>query len=220
MRTCPLCHSLDTQTFYQQDHKSLGERQFNQCHKCFLIFLLPEYRLTKAQEHRRYDLHENNSSDPHYCQFLEQLTNPLLPYLKKEMVGLDFGCGPGPTISKILHKKGLSIENYDPFYFNNPNLLNRRYDFITCSEVAEHWYHPWEEWQRLEKMLKDSQSYLGIMTRVWNEKIEFKKWWYKDEPSHVCFYQQKTFQWIAKWRNWDMEMMSENVILYKKSIHV
>ncbi len=36
------------------------------------------------------------------------------------------------------------------------------------------------------------------MTELYNEKIEFESWYYKNDPTHVFFYQRATFEWIQK----------------------
>ena len=46
-------------------------------------------------------------------------------------------------------------------------------------------------------MLKKS-SKLYLMTELYNEGIDFARWYYKNDPTHVFFYSQETFDWIKK----------------------
>lgn len=163
-----------------------------------------------------YDLHENSPDNQGYIKFLRKLTDQLTEKLKPCLLGLDFGCGPGPTISGILKEKGHDVRNYDPIYFPEKSLLNQTYDFITCAEVVEHLYNPRQEFQLLNRLLRRDESYLGIMTEAWQEHGDFESWWYHREPTHVCFYQRNTFEWIANWLGWTVEFPGKNVVIYSK----
>lgn len=51
---------------------------------------------------------------------------------------LDFGCGKCANINNQIFGKleGVtSISNFDPFFENNPDVLNRQYDIILCTYV-------------------------------------------------------------------------------------
>jgi cyclopropane fatty-acyl-phospholipid synthase-like methyltransferase len=41
--------------------------------------------------------------------FLSQVFNPVMVHLKKGAKGLDFGCGPGPTLSLMFEKQGYQV---------------------------------------------------------------------------------------------------------------
>jgi 16S rRNA G1207 methylase RsmC len=36
---------------------------------------------------------------------------------------LDFGCGPGPTLSILLAEQGQQVDLYDPFYHDDPSVF-------------------------------------------------------------------------------------------------
>jgi hypothetical protein len=36
------------------------------------------------------------------------------------------------------------------------------------------------------------------MTGIYNSTIDFSKWWYKNDPTHVFIFQEKTFEYIKK----------------------
>ena len=57
--------------------------------------------------------------------------------LEAQSYGLDFGCGPGPTLSLMLEGQGHQLALFDIYYADNPLLLQGSYDFITGTEVVE-----------------------------------------------------------------------------------
>jgi len=193
----------------------LGERHYFRCPVCALVFLLPAQRLNPAEEKKRYDFHQNNPGDEAYLDFLERLAGPLSGRLPLGAAGLDFGCGPGPAMSRWFSMKKIPMENYDPIYYPQTALLERAYDFVTCSEVAEHFYDPHREFLLLDRLLKPG-GFLGIMTCVLESENRFETWWYPRDPTHVCFYQGRTLEWIAAWRQWKLEFPSVNVAIFEK----
>jgi len=177
---------------------------------------VPErYFLSMEDEKAIYDLHQNQADDPGYRKFLARTVEPLLAQVDKDGVGLDFGCGPGPTLSKMLAEKGILCSDYDPYYFNLPRLLEMQYDFITMTEVIEHVSDPRLLFQRLDSMLKPG-AVLAIMTKRIIGLEQFKTWHYKNDPTHICFYSDETFQRLAQRLNWRLEMVDKDVVfLYK-----
>ncbi|VAW11480.1 Putative methyltransferase associated with DUF414, partial [hydrothermal vent metagenome] len=162
-----------------------------------------------------YDSHENNSDDIGYRKFLSKLSIPLVDKLSDGMKGLDFGCGPGPTLSVMLEEQGFTVEDYDIFYANKVKLLKREYDFITCTEVVEHLHHPHKELTLLSKLLKP-KGFFGIMTKRVINKERFKTWHYKNDPTHVCFYSDQTFEYIADYWNYELEFIQSDVVILTK----
>ena len=84
---------------------------------------------------------------------------------------------------------------YDPFFWNDPALLQNRYDYIACCEVVEHFHDPCKEFGLLRSLLKPNGS-LYCMTKSYTEDIDFQRWHYKNDPTHVFFYHAKAFTWI------------------------
>ena len=212
--SCPLCLK-ETITHYHQDKS----RDYWQCQTCDLVFVKTDQLLDMRQEQAIYDLHQNCANDLGYRAFLNKLLLPLLAKLHKDARGLDFGSGPGPTISVMLQEQGLTVDNYDIYYAKNPSLLLKTYDFITCTEVVEHFYNPHQEFSLLKTMLKPN-GILGIMTKRPLNQEKFKNWHYKNDPTHVCFYAISTFAYIAA--QWDFTLQvvnSDTVLLLNKSKH-
>ena len=188
---------------------------------CGLIFLHPDQRVPPAQEKARYDTHNNNPaehSDDGYVQFLQRLTQQIVPLLAPGARGLDFGCGPQPVLSELMQQSGFAMHNYDPFYVphtgENP-VLDSTYDFITMSEVAEHLYNPLASFQKVTNMLT-AGGLLGVMTEMVISSDRFANWWYHRDITHVCFYGQGTMQWIARTYDLEVHFPAKNVTIFYK----
>ena len=104
---------------------------------------------------------------------------------------------------------------YDPYFFPDKTLLERKYDFITCTETAEHFYEANKEFNRLDSLLKEG-GWLGIMTNLYNDSINFEDWYYRKDPTHVVFYTQQTLEAIALMMSWSIEIPANNIVLFKK----
>ena len=207
---CPLCLSEQVRDFATTDDKP-----YRRCEVCQLTFLSWEHHLGKDAELARYQLHENSPDDPRYREFLSHLSTHLIPKLPAGAEGLDFGSGPGPTLSVMLEEQGFRMSLYDPFFAPRPNVLERTYDFITCTETVEHFYQPGKEFWRLDGLLR-SGGWLGIMTEMLEPWVDFARWRYHREPTHVCFYKRETMNWIAERHTWKVEFPQKNVTLFQK----
>lgn len=180
-----------------------------------MVFADPAAHLDPLGERARYDLHQNDPKDPRYRQFLNRLARPLLTRLERGMRGLDYGCGPGPTVSLMLEEAGMVMALYDPYYAPHPEALTTRYDFITCTEVVEHFYHPASDWSRITALLKPG-GWLGVMTQPTPSRESFLQWRYCQEPTHVSFYCAATFAWIAARFGLTVERVRSDVFLLQK----
>jgi len=174
-----------------------------------------DYHLNAEQERQRYDAHDNSPDDPGYRQFLQRLLTPLLSQLTSGQKGLDFGCGPGPTLSLMLQAQGFSMSLYDPFYANDTAVLQQQYDFITCTEAIEHFADPCLEWRRLLGLLQTG-GVLAIMTSLYDEQQSFAEWYYKNDPTHICFFSVATFSWLAKRFQLLTEYIDPTVVIMRK----
>jgi len=206
---CPLCGHDRLNSFYE-DRK----RSYLRCLRCQLVFVPDEYRLSPEREKSEYDLHDNHPGDLGYRKFLSRLSAPLIEKIKYPSKGLDFGCGPGPALSVMFEEAGHHMELYDPFYFKNEDVMKRKYDFITMTEVAEHLYHPKDVFSRLFNML-NSTGFLGIMTKLVIDQNAFKKWHYIQDPTHVCFFSRSTFEYLAEIYSARVEFVGNDVIIFQ-----
>ena len=193
--------SINTSFFYHKDKK----REYWRCTSCELIFVPQSFHLTAEAEKSIYNLHTNNSNDVGYRQFLQRFINPLIDHLANQRIStkdplsiLDFGSGPGPTLSLMLQELGFECKNYDIYYANHPKLLKpRHYDVVTTTEVVEHLSNPYSVFQCMFSLLKPKAT-LAVMTKRSDTLERFKNWHYIQDPTHICFYNKATFKWIAK----------------------
>jgi hypothetical protein len=203
--------------FYAKDHK----RQYLACQLCHLVFVQARYRLSPQSEKAEYDKHQNNEQDEGYRRFLARTTKPLFKQLaqqanlNKPPQGLDFGCGPGPAIKTMAAEAGYLVENYDLYYFNQPELLQKRYDFITMTEVIEHIASPANLLNQLDTLL-NPQAILAVMTKRVTSLEAFENWHYKNDPTHICFYSNASFEWIARKMGWRLEVIGKDVVFFHK----
>ena len=59
------------------------------CQICSLVFVPPDQILSKEDEKKRYDLHQNSPLDPGYCRFLSRMFIPMQKCLAPGSRGLD-----------------------------------------------------------------------------------------------------------------------------------
>ena len=208
---CPLCKSSKIEA-YAQD----AARSYLQCGRCSLVFVPAHQQLSKRDEKAQYDFHQNDSNDLGYRKFLSRLASPMLERLDTPKQGLDFGSGPGPTLSKIFEEAGHTMRLFDVYYANDPGVFDATYDFITASEVVEHLSNPAEELDKLWRCLKGG-GLLGIMTKRVTNKDAFKAWHYKNDPTHISFFSEATFQWLGDKWGCVPEFVDSDVVIFTKS---
>jgi hypothetical protein len=208
---CPLCHHPNPRPFFSD-----ANRAYRWCPVCALIFTVREDLLAPKDEKARYDLHENNPQDLHYRRFLSQFLEPLVERIgPPPLKGLDFGSGPGPTLSVMLEDMGYEMHLYDSYYARKPDALLQTYDFVTCTETIEHFYSPGKEWERLLKLVRPG-GWLGFMTRLIDDPSAFPQWYYKNDDTHVSFFSRQTFHYLADRDGLSLEFIADNVILLQK----
>ncbi len=209
---CPLCqNSKDFIPITGADH-----RAYFKCLNCYLIFT--HQYLTRNEEEARYRTHQNGPQYEGHVKFLYRAITPALPYLNTTQRGLDYGCGPVPTLSVILKDKhGIACDDYDPIFYPEPPLGN--YDFIFSTECFEHFFSPAKEVVQLHQLLNDN-GLLIIMTDCWDETINLKTWYYFRDPTHVSYYHRKTMHYIAHHFNFDfLPIPDDRVFILKKNIY-
>jgi hypothetical protein len=207
---CPLCGSTEG-TFFHRDKR----REYQRCGLCQLVYVPSQYFPDPAREKAEYDLHTNSPEDAAYRKFLSRLGDPLCERLPAASRGLDFGCGPGPTLSVMLAEAGHDISLYDPFYAPDTATLRGQYDFITASEVVEHLQRPGQELALLWGLLRPG-GYLGLMTKLVRDAQAFATWHYKNDVTHVCFFSVASWQWWRASVGASLEILGDDVILLQK----
>ncbi|WP_320411955.1 class I SAM-dependent methyltransferase [Alteromonas aquimaris] len=168
-----------------------------------------------STELNEYNLHENNSDDSGYRQFLSRLAVPLLKILPPQQCGLDFGCGPSPVLADMVAEAGHQVALYDPFFQPDKSVLADKYDFIMCTEAIEHFHHPQRELMLFSQLIK-KDGWLAIMTKRVLSKTRFANWHYKNDPTHVSFFSDTTFEFIASQYGYTLEFAGADVVLMQK----
>lgn len=209
---CPVCESNAVRHFVRLD-----ARDYWRCEACAATFVdpaqLPDIDIERAQ----YALHRNDLDDAGYRAFLSRLATPLLQRLHGVgLRGLDYGCGPGPALAAMLREAGHTMAVYDPLFCDDPAVLTGSYDFITCTEVVEHFHRPAQEFARLDRLLVPG-GWLGVMTSFTPDDSEFARWHYRRDRTHVVFYRQATFELLARRHGWRCEIPCANVALLHKT---
>ena len=207
---CCVCGAVRVRSFLV-----LEGRRYWRCGWCEATFLDPEHRPARMQERAYYLQHENDVADERYRQFLEKLARPLLDRLAPGRDGLDYGCGPGPALAAMLREAGHRVRLYDPFFYPDPEVLERSYDFIACSEAAEHFHRPAEEFAALDRLLRPG-GWLAVMTCFQTDDARFANWHYRRDPTHVVFYRATTLRRIADRYGWRCEIPVKDVALMRK----
>lgn len=208
---CPLCESRRTMPYHRD-----ARRDYRVCPRCTLVFVPPHQRLAPEQERSVYDQHRNAPDDMGYRRFLARLFDPLSARLAPTVEGLDFGSGPGPTLSVMFEEAGHPMRIYDPFYAPDEAALERSYDFITATEVAEHLFEPGRELARLADLLRPG-GWLGLMTKRVTTLEAFAEWHYILDPTHVCFFSEASFAWLGETLGMTVEFPAADVVLMRKA---
>lgn len=185
------------------------------CSICDLIFVPERFFVDATAERERYLQHNNEVDDPDYRAFLARLYDELKPNLKSGAKGLDYGSGPGPALVAMMREDGFDVREYDPYFCPDQSALQNTYDFVTCTETAEHFRDPKANLERLHSLLR-SGGWLGLMTSMLDSWDGFADWYYHRDPTHVCFYSAKTMQWIAKHYGYEVTSPRRNVTLFRK----
>ena len=204
---CPVCGGPGPAAFGIWD--GLG---YWRCDTCQARGLNPAHHPDPATEKAEYDRHENRVDDPGYRRFLSRLADPLLARLAPGSQGLDYGCGPGPALAYMLREAGLEMALYDPVYHPDTAPLQARHDFVTCSEVAEHFHDPAREFDRMGALLRPG-GWLAVMTCFQTDDARFGDWQYRKDPTHVVFYRAETMAHIAAARGWSCILARKDVAL-------
>ena len=208
---CPLCLETNASFFHEDNW-----RTYLRCGTCQLIFVPANYHLDSAAEKAEYDLHQNSPTDQGYRKFLARLFRPVLAQLAPNSHGLDFGSGPGPTLSVMFEGAGHSVAIYDPFYSPDETPLKRTFDFVTASEVVEHFRNPAEDLEKLWSCVRPGGR-LGIMTKLALGRSAFADWHYKNDRTHVCFFSRETLVWLAAKWNAKLTIVGKDVAIFERN---
>lgn len=208
---CPVCLGP------AEPFLTVAARRYHRCPTCQARFLDAAHFPSAEQERAQYLTHENAVDDPGYRRFLSKLAGPLLARLARTAEGLDYGCGPGPALVAMLQEAGHAVALYDPYFVPDRAALARTYDFVTCTEVAEHFHHPAAEFARLRGLVRPG-GWLAVMTCFQTDDARFAGWQYRADPTHVVFYREQTFHYLAQVWGWRCEIPVKDVALLQRPL--
>ena len=210
---CRVCGCKDTRVLLV-DREG---RKYHRCETCTATFLDPSGFLTAEAELAHYLTHENDVNDQGYRTYLAKLANPLLARLQPNSTGLDFGCGPASALAAMLQEAGHSMSNYDPFFAADASPLDETYDFVTCTETIEHFHRPDVEFNRLCGLVRPG-GLLAVMTIFQTDDALFENWRYRHDPTHVVFYREQTFKFLAAKLHMTCEIIAKDVVFLTRPV--
>lgn len=203
---CTLCNSF---LHHKADH------EYYICLNCGAYLKMDHLYFNELKEKNHYEQHRNDVNDTGYQNFTAPVTETILNMCTTDMLGLDYGCGKGPVITEQLKTKGFRVDLYDPFFYPDRSYENKLYHFIFSCEVFEHFYKPYDELNKLEKLLVPG-GLLIVKTHLYNQQTDFKNWYYRKDQTHVFIYTFKTFEYIAQHFMFDLLILSEKLIVLRK----
>lgn len=213
MIACPVCRAPGTESF-----QTVETRRYRRCETCAATFLVPDQHPTLEEAVAHYGHHRNEVGDPAYRRFLSRLAVPLCQVLAPGASGLDYGCGPGPALADMLEAAGHRMAIYDPIFAPHQEVLEERYDFVTCTEVAEHFYRPADEFDRIGRLLTPG-GWFAVMTQFQTDDSQFSRWHYRRDPTHVVFYRADTLREVARQRGWTCLIAGRDVALMQVPVN-
>ena len=208
---CMVCRSEHTRHLLEVD-----ARAYWRCRTCEATFLDSRHWPSADAERAEYDRHQNAINDPGYRAFLRPAQEALEGRIRPAADILDYGCGPGPALAAMLAEKGHRVSRFDPLYYPDSGALERDYDAITGTEVAEHFHDPAAEFRRLNQLLRPG-GWLVVMTRFQTDDNRFANWHYRRDPTHVVFYRPASFEVIAGRFGWSTDIRPPNLALIQKA---
>lgn len=207
---CILCNSSASFFYYDENYN----RHYYRCRRCRSVLLHPADYIDAGEEKLRYSTHNNDVLDPGYQKFVQPVAGYISETFSPEHKGLDYGCGPGPVITHLLRRDNYDVTTYDPYFDNRPEVLEKKYDYIFCCEVIEHFHDPRNEFIRLSSMLNPGGQ-LICKTDPYTDETDFAEWYYKNDETHVIFYHPEAFPEICSFAGFNDLSINNRIIIFE-----
>ena len=215
--SCPLCYSPSEFLLKAE------QREYHLCACCQLIYVPSRFFITPEKEIERYLEHENSIDNEGYVRMFQEKIDLITDHCPDVRTVLDYGCGYEPVLKTLLERQGYRADGYDPYFF--PELKeDSDYDLIVSTETFEHLKRPGKELDTIVPLVSP-RGYCAVMTQFYPtqnaqlDKLGFLNWYYKRDPTHICFYGPKTFEWIAHHHNFDMILNNgKDFVILQKNI--
>lgn len=203
---CRVCGGGETAIVWEVRNR----HEFYLCPCCEFLGRDPRFFPSPEQERREYDTHHNTLANTGYVQmFLRFLREAVFPYAAtgegQAPLVLDFGSGPGECVLAHVMREQFSfrVDVYDRFFAPHTAFQSKSYDIVTCTEVIEHLSAPLEILAMLKERLNPG-GILALMTLFHmvrpgdrESELEFRRWWYRRDKTHISFFRPRTFLWLA-----------------------
>lgn len=160
-------------------------------------------------EHEEKERYLAHKYDNNYKDYMYKLTN-FIDFKDYEI--LDFGCGQYPVLDKLYPTAHFTY--YDYYFYPSKEYATRRYDIILLIEVIEHISDVKGTLDKLISLLK-RDGLIYIHTKLYDEKTDFKTWWYQRDITHISFFHLNTFRYIAMKYNLKLEQINDFIVLKK-----
>lgn len=176
-------------------------RRYGKCLKCGIIQVEHSFLPDREREKDRYLKHHNGTDNSNYLAYQNSIMEKVvLPLVERGSSILDIGCGPSPLLAKLLGERGFHVSVYDPFFFPDETVFERKYEAVTSIEVIEHLHHPESFFDLLDSLLTPDGVSI-FQTAIWRgEEDHFRRWWYRQDRTHVTFYTPESITFIGG--NW------------------
>jgi SAM-dependent methyltransferase len=208
---CVLCGAPSARHFALID-----EKRYWNCRTCGITFLDANDHLSPQEEQVHYRLHAMDPQDEAYEAAVGRLVSHLLPRLPAGALGLDYGCGPKRTLSRLMRQHDFVMSEYDPVFMDQFSALQGKYDFITCAEAVSHFRSPARDFRLLNNLLRPG-GWIGLLTEMLEHDDAFMGWRYRRDPTRVVFYKPTSFTVIARRFGWRVHTPTRGVVLLEKA---
>ncbi|MGI2258585.1 methyltransferase domain-containing protein [Shewanella sp. GXUN23E] len=210
MPICPLCQDSRPSRFLTDK-----KRSYFRCPRCQLVFADLHSQLPPQAQQQRFNK-LNPARQKQLSLFINVLIEQLAGITSGPLEGLNFGGLLPDSVVTLLQQQGYSLSQYDPFLAPDHTVLRHSYDFVCSYRVFEHFNYPLREWALLCRTLKPG-GFLAISTRLLTDPQQFAKWHYKNNPAHVSFYCQETFEYLAAHHGFTLLFAANDLILMQKA---
>ncbi len=219
MTNCPLCKTISEPIDGACRELKLekGVEHFFRCDGCGSVFVPERLHLDEDNERERYGEHNNQADNEGYRGYLSSVADKVasvVPDFETKRI-LDYGAGENFVLTTLLKERNIIAEPYDPNY-ESLATIDGEFDVIIACESIEHFRDPLAEFEKMTSHLK-SGGHIWIRTEHLESAPYFSAWWYKNDPTHIFFYSEKTMNWLGKRFGLDLVMYDEkNISMFQK----
>lgn len=197
--TCVFCESDSIEPL------AIRNRTYYACRSCGGIFLDRRQLLAPAAEKARYEKHDNSLENKGYRTYLEEFMRTVLDFSVDAAADpgftvFDYGSGPEPAFVQLLRENGREARGFDPYFAPDTPSYPGGASLVTALEVVEHFADPPGDFARMAACVRPG-GLLAVRTQLLPDLPDldafFAAWWYREDPTHISFYAEKTLLLVA-----------------------